>query len=79
MTHPTHPPHCPHCNKSMALGFILDESHGQQVQQKWVPGAPTKAWWGGFRLKGLARLPVVSYRCPRCGLLYSYALEAGQR
>jgi len=57
----------------MEEGFLLDRGHGDSRKVgEWAEGQPERRWWG-LQLKGKERLPVVAYRCPRCGLLQSYA------
>ena len=68
-------PECPGCRVTMEEGFLLDQGHGDRKSVgQWAEGPPEHRWWG-LKLKGKERLPVVAYRCPRCGLLQSYAVE----
>lgn len=69
-----HPPRCPQCDKQMEQGYILDNRHGGFAQAEWIGGAPEKSFWQGLNIRGRTRIPIVTYRCPRCGLLQSYAL-----
>jgi hypothetical protein len=57
----------------METGFILDYTHGGVAQAAWVEGPPVKSFWLGINLKGKRRVPVETYRCPKCGVLESYA------
>lgn len=50
-----------------------DAAGSGAVQGHWVPGAPEWSWWQGLRLKGKRRLPVIAYRCPKCGRLELFA------
>lgn len=71
-------PHCPHCNKVMTNGYILDVTqHGKAQVPQWVAGEPEKSFWTGLKMSGRAKVPVMTYRCPRCGLLQSYAVGEG--
>lgn len=40
---------------------------------QWVEGAPEKSFWTGLKTKDRAVLPVMVYRCGRCGYLEWYA------
>jgi hypothetical protein len=61
----------------MERGFVLDQTYGAVMQSAWMEGAPERSiWTGGVKLKGRRRLPVTTYRCPRCGYLESYARPA---
>ena len=66
-------PVCPKCRTTMEPGFVLDQSHGVMAQSAWIEGAPERSFWSGVKLKGRERIPVMTYRCPRCGFLESYA------
>jgi hypothetical protein len=57
----------------MDPGFVLDRTHGAVAQSTWVEGAPVPSIWTGLKLKGHQHLPVMTYRCPKCGYLESYA------
>lgn len=61
----------------MERGFLLEAGdHGARSVTKWVAGAPEKSVWTGLKLGERQVLPVVSFRCPHCGYLESYALPA---
>ena len=67
-------PECPNCRVAMDEGFMIDRGHANSASQaEWAEGMPERTWWQGLRLKGKERIPAVTYRCPRCGLLQSYA------
>jgi hypothetical protein len=58
----------------MEVGFIVDKGdYNVSAQGEWVAGAPEPSFWGGMKLKGRDKYPVLTYRCPRCGRLQSYA------
>jgi len=59
----------------MEPGYIPDKNVGAYEPQKWFPGALRLS-----RLEGVAKnkagpLYVISYRCPGCGYIESYALK----
>ena len=67
-------PQCPKCNASMDAGFVLDQTHGANMQSAWLDGVPEESiWTGGVKVRGHQRVPVTTFRCPRCGYLESYA------
>ncbi len=69
-----HDPKCPTCSVSMETGFMIDRGHGNSASAaKWAEGEPERSWWQGLKLSGKEQIAVTSYRCPRCGLLQSYA------
>lgn len=71
-------PICRSCRVSMVMGTMLDRAHGGELQlPQWTPGKPREKKFLGLRL-GYARdekesVRVTTWRCPRCGLLESYA------
>ena len=67
-------PTCPSCRVEMDEGFMIDRGHvNAPAQSEWVDGAPETSWWQGLKLRGKDRIKTLTYRCPRCGLLQSYA------
>ena len=68
---------CPRCSIHLQEGFLLETTRNSRTATQWVEGKPVASFWTGLRLKGHTRLPVTSYRCPRCGLLELYALASG--
>lgn len=67
---------CLRCKTTMESGFILDRGHANSSQeQEWVEGDVVKTFWRGIHTKGRDAYKVVTYRCPRCGYLESYALS----
>lgn len=69
-----HEPTCAKCGTAMEAGFLLDhQAHASGTQSAWIDGAPERSFWTGLKLKGHQRLPVTTYRCPKCGFLESYA------
>ena len=63
---------CPKCGKSMAEGFVLDQSHGIRLVAHWHAGKPVKSFWTGLKLPD-AKHPIESWRCTGCGFLEQYA------
>ena len=70
---PAAEPACPKCSTAMEPGFVLDQTYGANTQSSWIEGAPERSFWTGVKLKGRERIPLVTFRCPRCGYLESYA------
>ncbi|MFN0009844.1 MAG: hypothetical protein ACKVXR_18265 [Planctomycetota bacterium] len=69
-------PNCPACRVAMDLGYQLDLGHASSRRQaEWVEGSPERNFWTGLKTKDRAVLPILTYRCPRCGLLASFANE----
>ncbi len=62
---------CPDCRVEMVAGFILDV--GAQLAPRWLEGRPEISIWMGVKAKGKECRSVDTYRCPKCGLLRSYA------
>ncbi len=71
-------PNCLRCRVEMKSGLLLDRGHhNSQNQAEWVEGEPEQRKLLGFPV-GLKTanheiLKIVAYRCPRCGMLESYA------
>ena len=57
----------------MIEGFILDMTYGGQLVPRWLEGRPEKSWWTGVKAVGKECRSVDTFRCPKCGLLWSYA------
>ena len=66
-------PHCPHCRQTMEQGVIVDHGHGAAYGAAWVAGSVEWSRWTGLKLKGKEKLPILTYRCPNCGRLESFA------
>ena len=64
-------PTCPDCNAVMEEGvtFDLESRHAQT----WLRGPVEEKWFTGIKTRGKELLRVVSYRCPECGYLKTYA------
>ena len=58
-------------------GFVIDRGHfNVPTPAQWADGAPETSFWRGLKLAGKDVLPVVTYRCPNCGLLQAYARKS---
>ena len=68
-------PVCPDCNVPMDTGFIVDFTYGTDAseQPSWVNGMPEPSFWTGRNFGDKERLPIVTFRCPKCGQLKSFA------
>lgn len=67
---------CPKCQRKMDPGHIPDITHGSVMQSSWVQGPATvRRFLGGIRYNRKLKVPIVAYRCPRCGYLELYAGE----
>lgn len=69
---------CPTCDVPMESGFIVDHSSNGVLQALWQPGEPRDQKFlglktGSVKVDRSRTLKVVTYRCPACGVLYSYA------
>jgi hypothetical protein len=42
-------------------------------QPMWIKGTADKGIFGSIKERGRERLPVVTFRCPNCGRLESFA------
>ena len=67
---------CLRCHTPMEAGYVIDNTHGGNVQERWSPGKPNSSFWTGLKLEKEKLLSVISYRCPKCGMLESYAGES---
>jgi hypothetical protein len=63
---------CIRCKAQMEPGFIADRGYGDWSQPKWSAGPPQRRWWG-LKAPPKDAIPVITMRCPRCGVLESYA------
>ena len=64
---------CMRCRTAMEPGYLLDHDYGQTLQEQWAQGVPERSVWTGLKLRGVERFRVVTFRCPKCGYLESYA------
>ena len=72
-------PNCSKCDAVMEEGFILDRGHYNSLKQLvWIEGKlDVSRWTGGLKTKDRLAFTVITFRCPNCGLLESYASEEG--
>ena len=75
-------PECPRCGRRMEAGYVVDRTSGPvgempwRQQARWVAGTPERSRLSGLRLRGKVQVAIVTYRCPRCWRLESYAPPA---
>ncbi len=70
-------PNCIRCKTQMAPGYLLEAGdHNARTVTQWVDGHPEKSFWVGLKTKDRDVMPVMTYRCPACGYLESYAHTA---
>jgi predicted RNA-binding Zn-ribbon protein involved in translation (DUF1610 family) len=68
-------PSCTKCGTTMEDGFLYgnDARGGTVTPSEWVEGAPKRSIWTGISTRGREHHAVVTYRCPKCGFIESYA------
>ena len=63
----------------MEPGFQLDAGKGRTTQARWMPGEPVpmQVFYPSEASRDQRRqaLRITTYRCPKCGLLDSYATD----
>jgi predicted RNA-binding Zn-ribbon protein involved in translation (DUF1610 family) len=65
---------CPKCGSAMERGFIPDRIDVRYaLLREWVAGVAQERFFGGVKLKGKERYYVLTFRCPDCYYLESYA------
>ena len=63
----------------MESGFVVDLGHGNMKNlPTWIAGAAERGFWTGLKTQDRVNLEVLTYRCPKCGLLESYALKSAR-
>ena len=65
-------PECPQCRLRMEPGYLVDHGHGVAYPAAWVAGVPEWSRWFGLKVKRKDKVPVTTFRCPRCGRLDSF-------
>ena len=70
---PSTAPECRDCRVAMDAGLMLDRTHGGSEQPMWIMGTADKGIFGLIKERDRERLPVVTFRCPKCGRLESFA------
>jgi hypothetical protein len=69
-------PECPACRVKMDEGGVFATTQHGPRRLAWTEGRPEKGrFTGTYALKGLKTLPLVSFRCPRCGWVIWFAPE----
>ena len=59
----------------MDLGITIDSSSsGASIQAEWHAGQPKYSKWTGLKVSKDLKMPITTYRCPKCGYLESYAM-----
>lgn len=66
---------CLRCEGELEVGFMIDKGDSDLTRQAlWASGEPSTSFWRLSAVQSGARtLPVVTYRCKRCGRLESFA------
>jgi hypothetical protein len=57
----------------MEPGFIADRTDSGFLQELWNPGIPDTSFFTGLKTNRKQSIPVTTMRCPKCGVLESYA------
>ena len=65
-------PECRVCQVAMDVGLMLDHAGGLPEQPVWIKGAADKGFFGKIKEHDRERMPVVTFRCPKCGRLESF-------
>jgi hypothetical protein len=81
---PSIAPECRDCRVAMDAGLMIDQTQGRSEQPMWVNGTAEKGFFGHLKVNERdhpgehrrERLPVVTFRCPKCGRLESFAQTA---
>jgi hypothetical protein len=69
-------PECPACRVRMEDGHVLvKDNSGRLSRPRWVEGEAEKGGIYGHKVKGKRQMPMVTFRCPRCGWLLWFAPE----
>ncbi len=71
---------CPDCEQKMEAGFVPDLNYGDAARRTvWCAGQPENMKFLGIGTRNIKTprdaMQVVSYRCPKCGLLREYARD----
>jgi len=72
-------PKCGKCAGKMEQGFVIDNTYGANLQERWTEGKPEPfVWLGmnlGIKIEPKKLRPVATWRCTGCGYLESYVLK----
>ena len=71
---------CPDCNLAMEEGFVPDFAFNNIIQMLWHPGKAEPNTVLGIRTGSLKLdqskfIPTTAHRCPKCGLVRTYACD----
>ena len=64
---------CSKCGGRMDQGWMPDARDQGPKPTVWIAGTPKKGFLGMFKVRGLTRHDIETWRCGRCGYLESYA------
>jgi Domain of unknown function (DUF6487) len=64
---------CSSCQIEMERGFVGDWTQGGIRQSAWTSGMPEEMR-GFFGLVPTNSIPIMAFRCPKCGQLQFFAL-----
>jgi hypothetical protein len=59
----------------MTAGFIMDATQGAALVARWIAGTPERSFGTNTKVRGKEQREVLTYRCPKCRYLESYAGE----
>ena len=57
----------------VAVACRIAVKYSFNVQEGWNPGEPQRTIWTGLKIDHKKSIPVTTLRCPKCGMLESYA------
>jgi hypothetical protein len=67
---------CPDCSVPMDSGFMVDfTGTSNSKRSSWAKGTPEPSFWTGLKLGNKELLPILTFRCPKCGQLKLFAQE----
>lgn len=67
---------CPKCQRKMEQGHLPDVAHGAVMLGTWSPGlAVVRKYIGGIKYDKRIQMPLIAYRCSRCGYVELFAGE----
>ena len=69
---PSTAPECRDCRVAMDAGLMLDRTHGGSEEPTWIKGTADRGIFDLIMERDRERLPVVTFRCPKCGRLESF-------
>ena len=70
-------PDCPACRMRMQEGVVYyPGDRGRLARGVWAEGPPRKSLLQGYTVKGRPQYEAVTFRCPSCGWLISFAPQS---